>query len=224
VSDLIGYYPHLVRQGIYCGIDLKKLAARLWKLDAMRGEDAVPEMRIRAARLGRVSGHAKIQRKIISLNLGDNELDRIIELVLHELVHCACPPYEYHGELFMRRIISCAREAFGLDLNTATLLDTDILHYSKRAYAVDERIIEAMKTAKIGERLRADSELRFESLPPETEQQIAEHRAAARSHLIDKRANHAREMLARWESKEKHAKRLVSKWRTKVRYYERRGS
>lgn len=122
----------------------------------------------------------------------------------------------------MRRIIACAREAFGLDLDTAALLDIDVQHYSKRAYAIDEKIIEAMKAAKVGERLRADPELHFEPPPAETEEQIKERRAAARTALVEERAEHARSMLARWEAKEKHAKRIAAKWRTKVRYYERK--
>ena len=224
MTDLIGYYPKLVRRGIYRGIDLVALANRFWKLEAMRAERALPEMKFRASSAGRggISGRAWTKSNRLVLTLREGDANDAIEVLLHELVHCACPVREHHGELFQRRLIACAREAFGITLDTAFLLDIDIGNHSKRAYAVDAAIKEAMTEAKIADRLRAEPSLRFEAPAPEPEEKIAERRAAARAAIVDDRAEHAAMMLARWERREKHAKRLAAKWRKRVRYYERK--
>ncbi|HYX20426.1 MAG TPA: hypothetical protein VFA98_06230 [Thermoanaerobaculia bacterium] len=217
--DLIGYYPKLARKGLFRGIDLAALAKVLWNLEAMRSEGPLPELKFRAStRRAGISGRAWRNRLVVSL--ADTDANDVIEVLLHELVHCACPKGEHHGELFQRRLIACAREAFGLTLDTGFLLDIEIGNHSKRAYAIDSAIRKAMESEHVATRLRDNPKLRFESPPAETEEQVAERRSAARAALVDERAAHASKMLAMWERKEKRAKNLAAKWRKKVRRYE----
>jgi hypothetical protein len=221
MSELQGFYPELVRKGIVFGLNLAPLVQRFWQLKAMRAEGRSPQVTWRCSSVkGGTSGRAR--RYSIVLTIGEASIEEPIEVLLHELVHCSCPVREHHGELFIRRLIACAREAFGLDLDTAKLLEMPIEGASKRAYAVDKVILRAMEAAKIGERLRAEPELVFVPAEPETEEQIEAKRVKAREKKILSRRAHCEEMLATWEQRATRARKLVSKWRKRVRYYETR--
>lgn len=223
---LQGAHPELIRKGIFKGVDLSVLAKRLWALQAMRADGrALPAIRYRAS--GRASdwvggmAYTRSQRIILRIN-APATIERAAETLLHELVHCACPMREHHGELFRRRLIACAREAFGLQLDTAALLALGPGKQGKRAYAVDEAIVEAMVAAEVSAKLREDPAVRFDAPPPETEAQVAARIEQSRAARVQARETHARQMLATWEKRAAAARRRAAGWRTKVRYYERR--
>ena len=233
--ELLGAHPDLIRQGIFKGVDLKTLADRLWKLDAMRSEGPRPAIRWRALSRGKwVSGRAMTYGHRIVLSLAPGAtIENAAESLLHELVHMACPIKEHHGELFCRRLIACAREAFGLDLNTAELLTLKGHGFrGQRAYAIDAQILKAMLAAGVGAKIRGElplpapspeAEIPLVAPPPvETEEAAKARRGAQRSALIAQREDHARTKLAAWERRLATAKKRAAKWRTTVRYYERR--
>ena len=223
MSDLLGFYPELVRRGVFKGVDLTAVAKRLWKLEAMRSTGYLPTIRwhAHASRQDGAWGVAHTRARVVHVRLtAGASIEEAVETLLHELVHCTCPPKEHHGELFCRRLIACAREAFGLDLSTADLLALPAR--GKVAYAIDGVIVAAMTTAGVGSKMRADLECRFESPPVETEEQIAARRAATAIARIAAREARARAKLSEWEKKVETAKRVAAKWRTKVRYYKRR--
>lgn len=215
--------PKLMRRGIFRGVDLAALADRLWALQAMDGTGRRPGIQWRAfSRGAHAWGTAWILQRQITMRITVGaSIEQAAESVLHELVHCALPRGVHHGELFCRRLILCAREAWGLDLDVRALLTLrpDRLH-SRRAYAIDAAIVEAMKVARVGETLRAGAD--FAAPPPETPAQTAARHATAAADRIAAREVHARDMLARWERKERAAKRYAAKWRRRVRYYDRR--
>ena len=221
-SALRGAHPDLVRKGIFKGVDFNMLARRFWRLGAMRATGPMPKIRWRAPSRGDwVGGRAYVGRGRVIVRLTPGAtIERAAEVVLHELVHMACPKGEHHGEVFRRRLIACANEAFGLVLDTATLLDLGPGKHGKRAYAIDEAFVVMMKEVNVGARLRAS--VPFEPAPVETEEQIASRRTATVSARVAERERHARAMLATWERKLAAAKTRASKWRTKVRGYERR--
>jgi hypothetical protein len=223
----------LIRQGIFRGVDLRTLLARFWKLEAMRVEDkrlAPPEARfIRSKYSG--GGHAKVwSRKIVVRVFENGTLVSVLETLLHELVHCShylsFPKDKCHSEMFCRRLIACAREAFGLDLDTAALLALpaarDGGRSSRHAYVIDCKIEEAMTAAGVAEKIRSDPTFQFTPPPPETEEQIAARRAALAAAKVEKRAARARAKLAEWERRILLARKRAAKWRVKVRYYDRR--
>lgn len=218
---LRGAHPELVRQGIFRGVDFKPLAARFWKLEAMRAEESLPKIRWRALSQGPYAcGRAFTGRGRIVVSIGPScDIERAAEVLLHELVHMTCPLRENHGEIFRRRLIACAREAFGIPLDTTGLLALGPGKHAKRAYAIDDAIIEVMLKEKIGDKLRQDVTVKFEAPPPETEEQVAEKRVAQASARVAEREAHARAMLATWERKLASAKKHAAKWRKKVRYY-----
>ena len=230
MTDLIGFHPPLVRKGIFKGVNLAALVARFWRHESVRSEGRCPTVRWHAHERGGAWGVAHIEPRTIELRLSEYaSIEAAAETLLHEIVHCALPVRERHGELFCRRLIACAREAFGLDLDTASLLELPRGRHSKVAYAIDEAIVGAMEAARVGARLRESAETRFEPPPPETEfdilarqatmQAAREAKAAAR---IAAREAHARKKLVEWQRKVEAAKQAASKWRVKVRYYERR--
>ena len=222
-ADLIGFYPVLIRRGVFRGLKLAAVAERLWRLEAMRADASLPAITWRAsARRKSVSGRAWPQGRRLVLTIGESDIDRVVEVLLHELVHCACPVKEHHGELFQRRLIACAREAFGLDLDTAALLAMPVGNASKRAYAIDEAIRKSMVDAKIGERLRETPDFVFTAPRAETLTEIAAKREAMWASRQEARKTHCETMLATWERRASRARKLVSKWRKRVRYYEQR--
>jgi len=227
-SPLRGAYPHLIRKGVFKGVDLKLLVERFWRMDAMRVDDAchAPEVRFRSSERGDyVTGRAYTAMRdiVMTIHVGAS-IERVVEVLLHEIVHCSCPLKESHGELFCRRLIACAREAFGLDLDTSALLaiSPEAKHRGRRAYAIDEVITDAMVAAKIGDRLRLDPSVRFDPPPPESPADVAAHKDAARASRVAERERHARAMLATWEKRLAAAKTRAAKWRSRVKGYERR--
>lgn len=213
----------LARKGIFRGVDLAALAAKLWRLPAMRAEGSLPEIRWRSWSSAWVGGLARTRSKCIILRLGmEADLVEAAEVLLHELVHCACPHREHHGELFRRRLIACARDGFGLTLDTTELLALPAGHHSRRAYAVDTEIQCAMREAKVSDRLLESPVTRYVAPPPESLESKAAKRVAARELRANKNREHAEKMLREWESRLARAKRVSAKWRKRVQYYERR--
>ena len=222
--------PNLVRLGVFRGVNLKALVGRLWRLEAMRVDRgcSAPSVRWRAysrrsSSWGTAWGHATSGTRHITMRLGtldSNTIEAAAETLLHELVHCACPSKESHGELFCRRLIACAREAFGLQLDTAALLSVPLGTHRVRAYAIDAAIVEAMKAANVGARLL--SEVPHSAPPPPTDDERQARQAASRAALSARKEVNARAMLAAWEKRAASVARTASKWRAKVRYYDRK--
>jgi len=223
-KDLVGFHEDLVRKGIFKGINLNVLARRFLSLEAMRFEGKAPEIRFRAFKRGSSAwGTAHGQHRHVTMRLPPKaSRESAVETLLHELVHISCPLDEYHGELFCRRLIACAREAFGLDLDTAALLGLKPNKTATlRAYLIDAKIVEAMSFSKIGDALRADPECAFEPKPEQNEEEIEARRAAEREEKRKARFAHAVAKLAEWERKTAAAKKRAAGWRSKVRRYER---
>ena len=221
-TDLLGAHPALIRQGIFRGVNLVALAEHLWRLPSMHAPvTTLPTIRWRSCSKGVwVGGRANPQKQRLTLRISEGStIERAAEVLLHELVHCACPPNEHHGELFCRRLIAVAREGFCLGLCTSDLLALPPMQ-GKRAYAIDEAIIDTMIADGIGAQLRAD--VPFAPPPAETVEEVESRRAARTAARVAANKAHARAKLAEWERRLEAAKRLKSKWQAKVRYYERK--
>lgn len=212
------FVPDLVRRGAWRGVDLAAMVAAFWRLDALRVVDSEkrrpPEVRWRAYRRGCAWGTARPAFRHVTLRLGPyGTVEHAAEVVLHEVVHCACPLGEQHGELFCRRLVAAAREAFGLDLDVAALLALPADSHGRRAYSIDAAIVAAAEAAGVGEKLVE----RFPYVAPArpSAEELREARVADRE-------TKAREKLAEWEKKAAAARRIAARWRRRVRYYERK--
>jgi hypothetical protein len=224
-QSLLGAYPDLIRRGIFRGVDLTVLRDRFWRLEAMRADNlrSPPQIRWRAYNANWIRGMAHTTSHQITMRIGqDASVEDAAEVLLHEMVHCSCPA------IFCRRLIACAREAFGLDLDTAALLSLPPGQKGKRAYAIDDAIKATMIAAGVGARLRADPATRFDPPPPEDPAVVEARRAAQRLETaavrVATREKHAREKLVEWERRLAAARKKTSEWRKKVRYYERRAA
>jgi hypothetical protein len=171
MTDLLGFHPPLVREGTFKGVNLAALTARFWRLESMRVDArcSTPEIKWHPRREWASSGRAHVAVRVITISLGEYAtIEEAVEILLHELVHCSCPLKEMHGELFCRRLIATAREAFGLDLDTASLMGLSAKN-GRIAYAIDDAIVAALTAAGVAAKLRSSGETRFEPAPSETE-------------------------------------------------------
>lgn len=129
------------------------IASRLWQLEAMRAEGPLPAIRWRAYSRPDHTAWGTSWGPRITMRLGPAaSIEGAVEVLLHELVHSSCPN-RHHGELFCRRLIACAREAFDLDLRPAELLALPPAK-GRIAYAIDDVIRERMEAAAVGEKIR----------------------------------------------------------------------
>jgi len=236
-DDLHGAHPDLMRRGTFRGVDLAALAKRLWRLGAMHASGPVPTIRWRAyTGRGYAWGVAYTGHGRVTMRIGDRAtVEDAAEVLLHELVHMACPTTAHHGELFCRRLIGCAREAFGLTLDTAALLRSPATR-GCRAYTIDAHITRAMMAVGVAAMLRgevatvtaAPAPAAVDPVPappvppPPTAAEVAARRAAAMAAIVESRAAHARTKLAEWERRRAAAVKIAAKWRGKVRYYDQR--
>lgn len=201
----------LARRGIYAGVDLLSLAKKLWALEAMRSEGGLPRIHFATRSSSYTSGRAWSRQLTLRIGM-DSSVEDVVEVLLHELVHCACPRRTHHGELFCRRLIACANECFDLDLVAADLLALPRGSHKNLAYAIDRAIRDAMISRSVREKF-------LQLAPARLEFSCAAKKRAARS---EARALHAESMLAAWEKKLKTAERLVMKWKKRASYYRSR--
>lgn len=127
--------PHL-----YYGVDLRAEARLYCRHLGIK----LPEMRFRHDNRKGISGRAWHVDNRIVLTLGQSTPERAREILLHELVHLAEPGQD-HNERFCSRLVRAARQLFGVPVNGWTSVKAK---YGKRAYAIDELIIEEMQTRR----------------------------------------------------------------------------
>ena len=226
-----------LRTGVFRGVDFNLLARRLWALPAMRADGRkVPRIRWRAYTMrGGAWGTAFVNPRNLRVTMRVHvaaTLEDVCGALLHELVHCSCPPRAHHGELFCRRLIACFCEAwrtvYGLEDEPLLVDVSEMLALApkngKRAYAIDAALQELTVRAGLGGKLPTSSPTLVD-LVLKTEEVLAirrETHAAARESRVAARENHARAMLATWQKRASSAKRRVAKWGAKVRYYDRK--
>jgi hypothetical protein len=195
------------------GIDLNAQMRAMWRLPAFRSNDAGPwpptlyiSWGVRGAR-----GVASVTNNRIRLRMSlDTPLPYALELLLHELVHISLPAREGHSERFILRLVRAAAEMWGIAISAP--LATPRGRHKCTAYAVDARLVQALKAKFAGEPEAAPRPVLVLPPPPID-------LTAKRERMVRDRAEHAKNMLATHETKLKREQRLVSKWRRTVRYY-----
>lgn len=215
---------------VFFGLDLRSVLRRFEKLDAMRFERRPSEFEVRMKRRqwakSLVSGRATAiqnDRWLITLSIGpEAPIENVVETLLHEVVHASCPFREHHGELFCRRLIASANEAFGLALDPAGLLKIEVgSGLQRRAYAIDDVIIDVMKRSNAAGALLLDPSLQPPiPPPPPTPEEIAAQKEERRRERVEERRAHVEAMVNKWEKKLTAAKTHLAKWEKKLRYYE----
>lgn len=130
----------------------------------------------------------------------------VLEVVLHELVHLACPTGEHHGERFRRVFARAVREMWSIEV---PIDPPDPGRYGNKSYAQGRLVVEALKGRPHD----------FAPDPPTPEKprhEIIDGRVQAR-------AEHARKMLKKAATRRKRAETIEKKWKAKVAYYAKKG-
>lgn len=160
----------------------------------------------------RWSGHAATYRRAIRVAYGPHATKaEVLEILVHEMCHLACPPQTGHGERFRLTLRRAARELWGIEVELLRSSQRGEKHNA--AYAMDRIIM-----IELEKLIRACAVDTFDHVPAPA---VKPSRAEISTKLIERRAAHAVKMLTRAEKRAKAMQRVLTKWRTKVRYYER---
>ncbi len=159
---------------------------------------------------GSYSGRAWTRRRRMRVAFGPGATKAaVLEVLVHEMCHLACPPREAHGERFRLTLRRAARELWGIEV--PLLSGKNRAEEKNAAYKMDRLIM-----AELEARVAAGAVETFDFVAPEKSS-----RAERNNKLVEKRAAHAVKMLAQYERKLKLVRTLHRKWKAKVQRYER---
>jgi hypothetical protein len=192
------------------GVDLDRALAAYRKLPPFVGNLGTVRLEVAHRAAHGTRGTAwTVQRRLRVAAGPDATPERVLEVLVHEMCHLACPRREGHGERFRLTFRRACRELWGINVP----LDAPA-RQGCVAYGMGE-----IATVALKEKLaRGEVEVFAPALAPQAPKPTRAERSAA---LVEKRAAHAARMLARAEKRSKAAQRALTKWREKVRYYER---
>lgn len=196
---------------VAAGIDIKKALAAYRKFPPFVGNLGHLKLRVGHRAESKYSGHAKTYRREIRVAYGPSATKaEVLEVLMHEMVHLACPRREAHGERFKLTLRRAARELWGIEVPVVQGKDRGDEHNA--AYAMDRLIMAALEGLIAVGKVET---FPYEPAPPKPK--------AVRPPglLVERRAAHAVRMFARAEKRAQAAQRTLTKWRQKVRYYER---
>jgi hypothetical protein len=197
---------------VAAGVDLDKAFAAYRKIPPFVGNLGHIKLSVGHRTEARWSGHAATYRRSLRVAYGPSATKaEVLEVLMHEMVHLACPRREHHGERFKLTLRRAARELWGIEVPMVQGKDRGDEHNA--AYAMDRLIMTAL------EGLVAEGKV--ETFPYEPKPKKPKVPSGA---LVERRAAHAVKMLTRSEKRAQAAQRTLSKWRQKVRYYERQAA
>lgn len=159
---------------------------------------------------GGTRGTAFMRQRRIRLAAGpDATPARVLEVLVHEMTHHACPNHR-HDELFRRTLRRAFREVWDLDVPINVEPSLGVI-----AYGMDN-IAERLLATKIAQ---GDVEI----FPP-TAPAPKPSRADLMKRVVEARAEHASTMHKKALKKLTQARKSEAKWRKKARYYERQAA
>jgi len=194
---------------VAAGIDLDLAFAAYRKRPPFVGNLGAIELTVGHKANGHFSGHAKPRSRKIRVAFGPAaKPEHVLEVLVHEMCHCACPPREWHGERFRLTLRRAASELWGIDVPLLTGKNRG--EERNAAYAMDRLIMtELEKKIALG----------GVDLFPPAPKAPKPSRAELSKKLVEKRAAHATKMLARAVARLRRAETIEKKWRAKVRRY-----
>jgi hypothetical protein len=196
---------------VAAGVDLDKALAAYRKLPPFAGN--LGKIRLEVAhRMARgTRGTAWTVQRRIRVAVGpDATPERVLEVLVHEMCHLAVPRDTHHGERFRLVFRRACRELWGIDLPLDPPARQGCVAYGMGDIATDH----LKKKIASGE---------VELFPP-TAAPPKPTRSERTTALVEKRAKHAAQMLARAEKRARVAQRTLAKWKQKVGYYERQAA
>lgn len=196
---------------VAAGVDIQKAFAAYRKLPPFAGNlGRHIKITVGHRAEARWSGHAATYSRALRVAYGPSATKaEVLEVLVHEMCHLACPKREAHGERFRLTLRRAAKELWGIE---APLLKSSERGENHNAsYAMDGLIMAEL------EKLVAAGKV--DTFPHEPK--AAPSRSERTMALVEKRAAHAAKMLARAETRLKRAATIAKKWRAAVRRYER---
>jgi hypothetical protein len=136
--------------------------------------------------------------------------ERLLEVLVHELVHLACPNH-HHDERFRRVFKRACAELWGIDVPLDAKPVCGNVSYGMGEIAVEQ----------LGEKIERGE---IDTFPPDAKPAPKKRRAEATAKSVEKREAHALAMHKKAVTRLKRAKTIEEKWRKKVRYYERQAA
>ncbi len=197
---------------VVAGVDLDKALASYRMLAPFRGNLGKVRLQVGHCMEGGTRGTAFMRQRRIRVAAGpDTTPERVLEVLVHEMVHLACPNH-HHGERFRRVFKRACLELWGIDVPLDAKPSMGNISYGMGEIA----------TAKLrGKMARGEIEL----FPPDPKvEEPKRGRAEVMANVVEKRAAHAMSMHTRALTRLKRSKTIEAKWRKKVRYYERQAA
>ncbi len=197
---------------VVAGVDLDKALAAYRMRAPFRGSLGKVRLEVAHRMRGGTRGTAYMRQRRIRVAPGpDATPERVLEVLVHEMVHLACPNH-HHNERFRRVFKRACLELWGIDVPLDAKPSLGVV-----AYGMGE-----IATKKLREKIaRGEIEL----FPPDPKvEELKPSRAEVMANVVEKRAAHAMTMHRRALTRLKRSKTIEAKWRTKVRYYERQAA
>lgn len=198
---------------VAAGIDLDKALAAYRKHRPFKGNLGRVELQVAHRSERGTRGTAWINSRRIRIAVGPNATpERVLEVLVHEMCHLACPQDTHHGERFRRVFQRACRELWGIEVP----LDAEP-RQGNISYGMGDLV-----TAELHEKIHLD-EIDLEPFAPDAPKKKIT-RAEATAKLVEKREAHALKMHKKALTRLKRAKTAEAKWRKKVAYYERKAA
>ena len=197
---------------VVAGVDLDKALASYRMLAPFRGNLGKVKLQVGHRMYDGTSGRAFMRQRRIRIVTGsDVTPERVLEVLVHEMVHLACPNH-HHDERFRRVFKRACSTIWGIDVPLDAKPVMGNISYGMREIA----------TKKLREKIaRGEIEL----FPPDpTVEEPKPSRAEVMANVVEKRAAHAMVMHKRALTRLKRSKTIEERWRKKVRYYERQAA
>jgi hypothetical protein len=197
---------------VVAGVDLDKALAAYKQMPPFKGNLGRRKITLEVGHRmdGSVGGRAWLRQRRIRVAAGpDATPERALEVLVHELVHLACPNH-HHDERFRRVFRRACLEIWGIEV------PIDAKPFMRNiSYGMGE-----VAAKLLGKKIDREE---IDTFPPDPKPKTPS-RAAAMAEVVEKRAAHALAMHKKAATRLKRAKTLESKWRKKVAYYERQAA
>lgn len=193
---------------VVAGVDLDKALAAYRRLPPFRGSLGIVKLEVAHRMELGTRGTAWPVRRRLRIAAGpDATPERVLEILVHEMVHLAVPRDTHHGERFRLTFRKACRELWGIDVSLDAPARGGVI-----AYGMGDIVTEILR-----EKIARGEVDTFPATAPKEKPS----RAESTKKTVEKRAAHAARMHARAERRLKLAKTLAKKWKAKVDYYER---
>jgi len=196
---------------VAAGVDLDKAIAAYRHVAPFRGALGPIKLQVVQRTDRGTRGTAYMARRKIRIAVGpDATPERVLSLLVHEMVHLVMPRDVHHGERFRLTFRRACLNLWGIEVPLDAPPRGGVIAYGM---------------SDLAEKLLQEKIARGETaLFPRAPTMPKPSRAELSAKLVEKRAAHAIKMHTKALSALKRAETREAKWHKKVRYYERQAA